>query len=175
VALLSLADPSLTVLIGAAGSGKSTFAASHFAPAEILSSDAFRTAIAGDPTDQSVTGAAFTALHAALERRLRAGRLTVVDATNLMPSARRTLVGRARAAGIPAVAVVLDLPPDVVLSRNAARLDRVVPEDVVRRHLTQVRRSVDDGALDLDGFMQVVILRDPREVETIQVHREAEG
>ena len=173
MAVLVVSDPTLVVLIGAAGSGKSTFAASHFASAEILSSDVFRTAIAGDPTDQSVTGAAFKALHAALARRLLAGRLTVVDATNLTASARRSLTSRARAAGIPAVAIVLDLAPDTVLARNAGRMGRVVPEDVVRRHLAQVRRLVDDGALGRDGFERIVILRDSRELEAFEIQRNA--
>ena len=52
---LSIPDPSLVVLIGAAGSGKSTFAARHFAPGEVLSSDAYRALIAGDPADQRAT------------------------------------------------------------------------------------------------------------------------
>ena len=132
---LDVPDPSLILLIGAAGSGKSTFAARHFVAAEILSSDAYRQLIAGDPADQSATRAAFAVLHASLDRRLRAGRLTVVDATNLTTAARRTLLSSAAAAGVPAVAIVLDLAPAVVLARNAARPDRVVPEDVVRRHL----------------------------------------
>ena len=137
--VLRVPDPSLVVLVGAAGSGKSTFAARHFAPDEILSSDAFRAAISGDAADQSASPAAFKALHAALDRRLRDGRLTVVDATNLTAAARqaardpgggRRRPGHRHRAG-PAGAVVL--------ARNAARRDRVVPEDVVRRHLGEVR------------------------------------
>jgi protein phosphatase len=176
MSVLVLPEPSLIVLIGAAGSGKSTFAARHFTPDEVLSSDALRAAIAGDPTDQSVTGAAFAALHAAVDRRLRTGRLTVVDATNLMPSARRTLVKRAAAAGgVPSTAIVLDLEPAVVLVRNAARSERVVPEDVVRRHLVEMRRLMDGHALDLDGFARIVVLRDQRDIDAIQIRRATEG
>jgi protein phosphatase len=171
VIVIDLPDPSLVVLIGAAGSGKSTFAARHFVPAEILSSDAFRAAIAGDAADQAANGPAFAALHASLERRLRTGRLTVVDATNLMSAARRVLLAKANEAGVPAVAIVLDLPVDVVLRRNAARADRVVPDEVVRRHLGQIRRLVDDAALDGDGFRQIVIMRDTDDVEAIEIRR----
>jgi predicted kinase len=170
--MLVLPDPSLIVLIGAAGSGKSTFAARHFASDEILSSDALRAAISGDAANQSVNKAAFRALHAALDRRLRTGRLTAVDATNVTREARRALLDRAAAAGIPTVAIVLDLAPDLALARNAARLDRVVPEPVVRRHLDAVRRLVDDGALDADGFAAIHILRDPAEVEALEVRRD---
>lgn len=166
-----LPDPSVVVLIGAAGSGKSTFAGRHFAPAEILSSDAFRAAVAGDPADQAASGAAFAALHAALERRLRDGRLTVVDATNLTRESRRAVLTRAEAVGIPAIAIVFDLPPGMVLARNAARHDRVVPEDVVRRHLGEVRRIVDGSGLSRDGFRQVVTMHDPIEVAALEFSR----
>lgn len=159
------------VLVGAAGSGKSTFAARHFERDEVLSSDAFRAAIAGDAADQSVTRAAFRALHGSLDRRLGSGRLSVVDATNLTRDARRAVVTRATTAGVPSTAIVLDLASAIVLARNAARRDRVVPEDVVRRHLGQVRRIVDDAGLDGDGFDQVVVVRNSAEVDALEIRR----
>lgn len=168
-------DPALVVLIGAAGSGKSTFAARHFDASEVLSSDAYRAAISGDAADQSVSRAAFKALHAALDRRLGAGRLTVVDATNLTAAARQAVLSRATGAGIPAIAVVLDLPTDVVLARNSARLDRVVPEDVVRRHLAEVRRLVDGGELLREGFASIVVFREPAAVDAVEIRREGAG
>src|SRR5262245_60166472 len=120
-----IVDPSLVVLIGAAGAGKSTFAARHFVPSEILSSDAFRRIVAGDEANQAGTKAAFAVLHDALRRRLAMGRTAVVDATNIEPAARRALLARAAVAGIPATAVVLDLPAATVIARNAARPARV--------------------------------------------------
>ena len=170
--VVRIPDPSLVVLVGAAGSGKSTFAAQHFGADEVLSSDAYRAAIAGDAADQSASRAAFKALHAALDRRLAAHRLTVVDATNLTQQARRALTDRARSGGVPIVAFVLDLPSEVVLARNAARHDRVVPEDVVRRHLADVRRLVDGSALQRDGFTTVATLRDPAAVDALEIRRD---
>ena len=169
-----VADPSLIVLVGAAGSGKSTFAARHFAPAEILSSDAYRALIAGDETDQRATKPAFGRLHRELGRRLAAGQLSVVDATNIEPAARRALVTRAAGASLPATAVVLDLPPSLVLARNAARPSRVVAETIVRRHLERLRVTIDGRATPLDGegFGQVVVLRDPAEVDAVTIVRE---
>lgn len=169
---VTLPDPSLVLLIGAAGSGKSTVAARHFAPDEILSSDALRAAISGDAADQSASKAAFAALYAALDRRLRAGRLTVVDATNVTREARRALLVRAVAADVASFAIVLDLAPDVVLARNAARLDRVVPDDVVRRHLDGIRRVVDDGSLKAEGLAGILVLRDPAEVGALRIRRQ---
>jgi protein phosphatase len=171
VTVVVLPDPSLVLLVGAAASGKSTFAARHFEPDEILSSDAFRAAISGDAADQSVTRAAFRALHAALDRRLRADLLSVVDATNLTRGARQAVVDRATAAGIRSTAIVLDLPAEIVLARNAARPDRVVPQDVVHRHLHQIRRILDDAALARDGFERILVLRDPVEANGLEIRR----
>jgi predicted kinase len=165
-----LPDPCLVVLVGAAGSGKSTFAARHFAPGEVLSSDAFRERIAGDPADQDATGRAFAALHRALARRLGAGRLTVVDATNVTPGARRALLERSRAARVPSVAIVLDLPASLVRSRNSARDGRTVPDDVVVRQLEDLATTADER-LHREGFERVVRFTDPADVNAAALER----
>ncbi|CAN5550848.1 hypothetical protein BH20CHL6_BH20CHL6_21030 [soil metagenome] len=89
--MIEVSRDALVVLVGPSGSGKSTFAARHFADEEVLSSDAFRQRILGDVRDQSGTDEIFRQLHAALEARLRAGRLTVVDATNVVAWDRQAL------------------------------------------------------------------------------------
>jgi len=166
-------EPSLVVLVGAAGAGKSTFAARHFDPEEILSSDAFRRMVSGDEANQAATKAAFVVLHAALERRLADRRTSAVDATNIEPTARRALLTRARAAGIPASAIVLDLPATTVTARNAARPARVVDMAVVHRQLDRLRLALDgpDPALWREGFAQVVVLREPTEVDAVTIRR----
>ena len=166
-------DPSLVVLIGAAGAGKSTFAARHFAPDEILSSDRFRRMVSGDEANQAATKAAFVVLHRALEGRLANGRGAVVDATSVEPSSRRALLARAAAAGIPASAIVLDLPAATVIARNAARPARVVDVAVVRRQLDRLRASLDgpDPELWREGFAQIVVLHDPAEVDQVTIRR----
>jgi protein phosphatase len=170
--VIVLPDPCLVVLVGAAGSGKSTFAARHFAPAEVLSSDAFRELVSGDPADQAATGPAFAALHAALARRLGDRRLTVVDATSVQAHARRQLTRRAAEAGVPAIAVVLDLPMEVVMGRNAARTGRVVPEAAVRRQLEALGRTLRPGHLESEGFASVFRLRSVAAVDAARVVRE---
>lgn len=172
---LILPDPSLVVMIGAAGAGKTTFAARHFEPAEILSSDAYRALVSGDESDQRATRAAFGQLHRALEWRLADRLLTVVDATNVERWARQALLVRAGAAGLPAIAIVLDLPPATVLARNAGRSNRIVDELVVQRHLQRLRHSLDGPAPHLlgEGFRQIVILRDPLELDELRIVRRA--
>ena len=102
--------PSVVVLVGAAGAGKSTFAAATFAPDEIPRRTTSGRQSAETRRDQSATRVAFGILHRELIRRLTAGRLVVVDATNLTESARSAIVRRASIAGAPAVALVLLRP-----------------------------------------------------------------
>lgn len=167
--VIVLPEPCLVVLVGAAGSGKSTLSARLFPAESILSSDAHRGLVSGDATDQGATRTAFAILHRHLARRLADGRTTVVDATNVTSFARRSLVRRASEHGIAAVAIVLAFDPRVVLARNATREAGVVPEPVVERHLSELQRSLRRGSLVHDGFDAVHILRTPDDVDRLTI------
>jgi protein phosphatase len=169
--ILAIPDPSMVVLVGPAGSGKSTFASRWFAPGEVLASDAMRAIVGRGESDQGATRSAFALLDRQLATRLRDRKLTVVDATNVEAHARRPLLERARAIGLPAVAIVLDLPPALVLRRNGARSGRVVDGGVVRHHLARLRSAVDRGLLEHEGFDVVYRIREPAELDALQVVR----
>ena len=168
---LRIPEPSLVVLVGAAGAGKSTLAARLFEPSEILSSDAYREAVSGDAADQGATRLAFKILHRELGRRLAAGRLVVVDATNVETAARRELVVRAAAAGIPAVAIVLALPAAVVSARNAARVGRQVSQAVIDRHLHRLASALAADRLNGEGFAAVHVLETAADVDALRIER----
>ena len=169
--------PSLIVLIGAAGSGKTTLAARLFDPDEVISSDELRAAISGDAADQRATRPAFAILHRELGSRLAAGRLVVVDATSVEARARLALLRGAKAARVAATALVLALPGDLVHARNEARLERPVPAEVVERHLARVGGLVAGGdaaaieMLRVEGFTTVVILRSDDEIARLRIVR----
>ena len=167
---LAIPELSLVCLVGASGSGKSTFAREHFGPFEVLSSDFCRGLVADDENDQSATEAAFDVLHHIAGKRLQGGRPTVVDATNVQPEARRQLVDLARAYDVLPVAIVLDLPERVCVERNAGRVDRDFGAPVVRRQRSQLRRSL--GRLQKEGFRRVHVLSTEQEVADAVVVRE---
>jgi protein phosphatase len=167
---IHIPELSLVVLVGVTGSGKSTFAARHFRPTEIVSSDACRGLVADDETDQTATDAAFEVLHTIAAKRLELGRLAVVDATNVRAEDRRPLVELARRHHVFAVAVVLDVPPEVCHGRNEARPDRAFGPHVIRNQASALRRSV--TSLHREGFKRVHHLRGTEQVDEVAVVRE---
>ncbi|MEU3917678.1 polynucleotide kinase-phosphatase [Streptomyces sp. NPDC029004] len=165
---LPVTDLSLVVLVGATGSGKSTFARKHFKPTEVISSDFCRGLVADDENDQSASGDAFDVLHYIAGKRLAAGRLTVVDATSVQPESRKQLVRLAREYDVLPIAIVLDLPEEVCAERNAGRPDRAgMPRHVIQRHRRELRRSL--RGLEREGFRKVHVLSSVEEVEAAEV------
>src|SRR5580692_5825525 len=129
---LTIPELSLVMMIGPSGCGKSTFVHKHFKPTEVLSSDYCRGLVADDENDQTATKDAFEVLHFIAAKRLSGGRLTVVDATNVQPEARKPLVALARQFHVLPVAIVLNVPERVCQDRNRLRPDRQFGPHVVR-------------------------------------------
>jgi protein phosphatase len=168
--VIKVPDLSLVALVGVSGSGKSTFAARHFLPTEVISSDFCRGLVADDPNDQSATADAFDVLNYIAGKRLAAGRLTVIDATSVQPAARKSLVELATRHHVLAVAIVLDLSEAACAAHNAARPDRSFGRHVLRQQHTQLRRSM--GGLRREGFHRVFVLRSEAEVDAATIERE---
>jgi predicted kinase len=170
---LVLPDPCLVVLVGPAGAGKTMLAARHFAPNEVLSSDAFRARVGGREDDQAVTGTAFGALHAVVRRRLEKRLLTVVDATNVQRHARLSLLRRAAAATVPAVAIVLDIPEEDCLAGDRSRPGRHVDPAVIHRQWLDLQEALQlRGGLLHEGFASVGRLTDRAEVDALIIRRD---
>ena len=167
-ALLVPAD-AMVLLVGIAASGKSTFATRHFASTEILSSDALRAMVCDDAHRQEATDDAFDLLHRILAMRVRRGRLTVVDATNVEGWARAELVSVARRHRRPSVAIALDLPLAVALERNAARTAPRPPPAALRRQHRWLTSSL--PSLADEGFASVHHLRSADEIDGAGIER----
>jgi polynucleotide kinase-phosphatase len=164
---VTIPDMALVALVGVSGAGKSTFAARHFAPTQVLSSDFCRGLVADDENDQSASADAFDVLYHIAGKRLGAGRITVVDATNTQREARARLVALAKEHDVLPVAVVLDVSESECLRRNESRPDRNFGAAVVRRQHAELRRSL--RSLAKEGFRRVHVLRGQEEIDAARI------
>src|SRR5512135_181381 len=167
---ITIPELSLVVLIGPSGSGKSSFARKHFKPTEVLSSDYCRRLVADDENSQAATPDAFEVLHFIARKRLAAGKLTVVDATNVQPESRKPLVEIAREFHCLPVAIVIDVPERVAHDRNKTRSDRDFGPHVIRQQAQLLHRSL--RGLEREGFRHRFVLETPEEVDAAVVSRQ---
>lgn len=162
---INIPELSLVVLMGASGSGKSTFAKQHFLPAEIVSSDACRALVGNDENAQQYSGDAFDLARYIISKRLKNGLLTVIDATNVRDEDRADWVRLAREFHVLPVAIVLNMPEKVCAERHALRADRSFGPHVIPKQTALLKRGI--RRLRQEGFRHVHELRSPQEVETI--------
>jgi protein phosphatase len=167
---LPIPELSLVLLVGPSGSGKSSFGRKHFLPTEVISSDFCRGLVADHENDQSATGDAFDLLHVIVRKRLSRGKLTVIDATNVQPEARKALIELAREYHVFAVAIVFDLPEKLCQDRNASRADRQFGPHVVRNQLQQLRKSL--RGLEREGIRYVYKLSTVEAVDSAAIERQ---
>jgi alkanesulfonate monooxygenase SsuD/methylene tetrahydromethanopterin reductase-like flavin-dependent oxidoreductase (luciferase family)/predicted kinase len=153
--LADLTDPAVIVLLGAAGSGKSTWAAQHFAPGEIVSSDALRGIVGSGPADLDASAEAFTLLDQIVAGRTKRRLTTVIDTLGLDRDRRLGYLAAARAAELPAIAVVLAIDDQLCRQRNAGR-DRPVPAPVLSNQLRAV--AAVRAGLDTEGWDRIVLV-----------------
>lgn len=167
---LKIPELAVVALVGPSGSGKSTFARKHFRATEVLSSDFCRGLVSDDENSQAATNDAFEVLHFIAAKRLAAGKLVVIDATNVQPEARKPIIALGRQFHCIPAAIVFDLPEKLCQERNRNRADRDFGPHVIRQQSRQLRNAL--RLLDREGFRHVHILRTPDEVEAAEVVRE---
>ncbi|OKH43720.1 polynucleotide kinase-phosphatase [Calothrix sp. HK-06] len=167
---ITIPELSLVILIGASGSGKSTFARKHFQQYEILSSDFCRGLVSDDENNQKASHDAFDVLHYIATKRLAAGKLAVIDATNVQPEDRKEYIKMAREYHVLPVAIVLNLPEQLCHERNQLRPDRQFGAHVVRRHTQALRRSL--RGLEKEGFRYVHVLNSLEDINNLEIERQ---
>jgi protein phosphatase len=164
---IKLPELSLVLLLGSTGAGKSTFARRLFKPTEIVSSDTCRALVSDDENSLDATNDAFDLLHYWVAKRLKRGRLTVVDATNVRAEDRKGLVALARQYHCLPVAIVLDVPEAVAEARNRQRPDRQgMKPYVIANHRRLLRQGL--RTLKPEGFRHVFHLRGVEEIDAVQ-------
>jgi protein phosphatase len=168
---LDIPDFALVVLIGATGSGKSSFAGKHFTATEVISSDRCRGMVSDDETDQSVSADAFDLVRAIAEKRLKHRKLAVIDATNVRAADRKAWIDLARRWHALPVAIVLDPGADICIERNKGRPDRAFGGEVARRMTHEIRKGM--GNLQREGFRQVWRLTSADSIEVATLKRSA--
>jgi len=164
---LTIPELAVVALVGASGSGKSSFARKHFRPTEVLSSDFCRGLVSDDENSQAATNDAFEVLHFIASKRLTAGKLVVIDATNVQAEARKSIIALARQYHCLPVAIVFDLPEKLCHERNRDRPERTFGPHVVRQQSQQLRRSLRN--LEREGFRRVHVLHSPEEVDAAEI------
>ncbi|MEO1393254.1 MAG: polynucleotide kinase-phosphatase [Cyanobacteria bacterium J06634_5] len=167
---ITIPDLSLVLLMGASGAGKSSFAKKHFLSTEILSSDHYRGVVSDDETDQSASKDAFDVLHYIAAKRLAAGKLTVIDATNVQIEARKPLLKLAKDYHFFVVAIALNLPAEVCLARNKQRPDRQFGPHVVRNHVENLQRSLRN--FKREKIRHSYVLNSLEEINAVEIERQ---
>lgn len=167
--IIKIPELSLVILMGTSGSGKSTFAKKHFLPTEVISSDYCRGLVSDDENNQACSRDAFEVLHFIAAKRLTAGKLTVVDATNVQAESRQKLIALARRHHVIPVATVLNVPRELCIERNAARPDRQFGRGVIWGQADSLRRSL--RGLKREGISQVAILNSQEEIDNVRIER----
>ncbi|WAU82359.1 ATP-binding protein [Streptomyces sp. Qhu-G9] len=149
-------SPVLVVLLGAAGSGKSTTAAT-WPPESVLELDTFRELVSEDVLDQDATEEAVYALGTVVESRLARRLTTVVDADHTDVALRTKLLAIAERYDVPAVALVMTTPLRLCLDRNARRPPFLqLAEEAVRAQYVQALDAT--PGLRAEGFDRIEAL-----------------
>ncbi|MFA6915328.1 MAG: polynucleotide kinase-phosphatase [Parachlamydiales bacterium] len=167
--IIKIPELSLILLVGISGSGKSTFAQKHFKPTEVISSDYCRALVSDDPNDQSATNDAFDVLAYIASKRLAAGKLTVIDATNVQPDSRKNLLNLAKDFHCIPVAIVINTSEKLCIERNKKRADKNFGDHVIKQQSNQLKRSLQH--LKKEGFRDVYKLETLEEVESAVIQR----
>ena len=167
---ITIPELSLVLLIGPSGSGKSTFARTHFKPTEVLSSDFCRAWLRTMKTTRPSTGEAFEILHFIARKRLALGRLTVIDATNVQPESRKSLVELAREFHVLPVALVFNFLKRYARSGIAIGRTGTSVRTSIRNQSQQLRRSL--RGLEREGFRHVHVFGEPADLEGLEIERQ---
>ena len=121
-------DNAVVLLIGIAGTGKTTLAKRVFGDTSVIvSSDQCRKEISGSEQDQSVNQEAFKLFYKKIEEGILNEKRVIADATNLEKFSREKIYKIARRHIVTIYALVFNFPIEMIKEQNEGR-NRYVPD-----------------------------------------------
>lgn len=123
--------PTLTLLVGVPGSGKTTWANKNHKENEVvLSSDLIRKELFNDETNQENNKLVFTTLYNRARELLKSGKSVIIDATNVTIKDRSRALKNFTNFSVIKVAIVFKTATDICKFRDKNRT-RTVGEEVI--------------------------------------------
>lgn len=145
--------PTLSILIGLPGTGKTTYAKKYFNYGDnivYLSSDDIRVEYKNDIENQKV----FQIMHKRCKEALQNGKDVVFDATNIVKKRRKELIRQMSSIGqINIDAYMFCMPIEMILENNLTRTERTIPFDTIVNYL----RSL-DVPMYYEGFNNIYLI-----------------
>ena len=127
--------PTLIMLVGVSGSGKTTFTEKK-KDFLVFSSDKIRKECFGDECDQTHNQKVFEILHKGIKDALKAGNDCIYDATNLNRKRRMTFLKSIQDIDCKKCCFVVATPFELCVERDKNRA-RSVGEKIIRRQISQ--------------------------------------
>lgn len=146
-------NPTLFVMIGPAGSGKSTFAKQIPYCCRVCP-DSIRKEWFGDESSQREPERVFERAYKTMEDLLCAGFDVAFDATSTTAFARKKILQRVDGIQCRKVAVYMNTPLAECQRRNAQR-ERRVPDDVIVRQYNQLMKEASSIPYQFDKIIIV--------------------
>lgn len=165
--IIALPDPSLVLVLGARGSGKTTFVRRFFDPSEIVSLDECRRRV-GD-TGEGPSNDALELFQTIVQNRLHSGKMVVIDGDHGNADLRRSLTTLAKRHHLFPIAIALKLDERICVERNASRSDGAVSPYDVKRGAEAVRKFVESSVRE--GVREVHVLDSPEAVDKAVITR----
>lgn len=156
--------PTLYIMVGISGSGKSTVAQSiaRATGAVIVSPDYWRKLLTGDINNQESNAMVFPSALRELSTSLASGYNVVWDATNTTVAARKNVLD-AVISECHVVFVYVRTALETALDRVKSRDNgQVVPEAVVRRQYKQLMNSLEEL---LDNNFTTIVVKNNKEID----------
>ena len=147
-----LHKPTVYVLVGIPGSGKSFFAKqvlmNHpWYHRVYVSSDDIRGELCGDAADQSQNWKVFEIFYDRARKAIKGGSDVILDATHLTKKSRRKCRSRFKDLDCSFIAIQMDTPVEEATQRNQNR-ERVVPDYAMRRMINFYEPVSNDEGFD---------------------------